>query len=70
MGDYSLLEARVAKVKIPTIVINGSKSMPFFQPSADAMVKLMARGQRRTLEGQEHNVSPEVLAPVPIEFFA
>lgn len=69
MGDYSLPEARVAEVKIPTIVINGSKSMPFFQPSADAMVELMAQGQRRTLEGQEHNVAAEVLAPVLVEFF-
>jgi pimeloyl-ACP methyl ester carboxylesterase len=70
MGDYSLPEARVTEVKIPTIVINGSKSMPFFQPSADAMVKLMAQGQRKTLEGQEHNVAAEVLAPVLVEFFA
>ena len=70
MGDYSLPEARVAEVKIPTIVINGAASMPFFQPSADAMVKLMANGQRKTLEGQEHNVSAEVLAPVLVEFFA
>ncbi len=70
MGDYSLPEARVAEVKIPTIVINGAASMPFFQPSADAMVKLMAKGQRATLEGQEHNVSAEVLAPVLVEFFA
>ena len=69
MGDYSLPEVRVAEVKIPTIVINGSASMPFFQPSADAMVKLLAYGQRSTLEGQQHNVSAEVLAPVLVDFF-
>ncbi len=70
MGDYSLPEARIAEVKIPTIVINGSKSMPFSQPSADAMVKLLAQGQRKTLEGQEHNVAAEALAPVLVQFFA
>ena len=70
MGDYSLPEARVAEVKIPTIVINGSASMPFFQPSADAMVKLLAHGQRSTLEGQQHNVSADVLAPVLVNFFS
>jgi pimeloyl-ACP methyl ester carboxylesterase len=70
MGDYSMPKARVAEVKIPTIVINGSKSMPFFQATGDAMVKLLAHGQRSTLEGQEHNVSAEVLAPVLLEFFA
>ena len=70
MGDYSLPEARVAEVKVPTIVINGSASMPFFQPSADAMVKLLAHGQRSTLEGQQHNVSADVLAPVLVNFFS
>jgi hypothetical protein len=56
-------------VKIPTIVINGSKSMPFFQATGDAMVKLLAHGQRSTLEGQEHNVSAEILALVLLKFF-
>ncbi len=70
MGDYSLPEDRIAQVRIPTIVINGSASMPFFQPSADAMIKLLTHGQRSTFEGQQHNVSAEVLAPVLVEFFA
>jgi hypothetical protein len=70
MGDYSLPEARIAEVKIPTIVINGAASMPFFQASGDAMVKLLAHGQRATLEGQQHNVDANVLAPVLVHFFA
>jgi pimeloyl-ACP methyl ester carboxylesterase len=70
MGDYSLPEARIAEVKIPTIVINGAASMPFFQASGDAMVKLLAQGQRITLEGQQHNVDANVLAPVLVRFFA
>jgi pimeloyl-ACP methyl ester carboxylesterase len=70
MGDYSLPEAHFAPVKTPTIIINGSASMPFFQSSGDALAKLLANGQRRTLEGQQHNVSAEALAPVLVEFFA
>jgi Alpha/beta hydrolase family len=70
IGDYALPEARIAEVKIPTIVINGAASMPFFQSSADAMVKILAQGQRATLEGQRHDVSAEALAPVLKAFFA
>ena len=70
MGDYSLPEKRIAEVKVPTIVINGSASMPFFQSSGDAMVKLLPKGQRHTLEGQQHNVDPAALAQALLEFFA
>jgi len=38
--------------------------------TADAMVKLLPKGQRRTLEGQQHNVAAEALAPVLVQFFA
>lgn len=69
MGDYSLPSERIAEVKTPTIVIDGSASMPFMHEAADAIVNLLAKGQRRTLEGQQHNVDATVLAPALVEFF-
>jgi len=69
MGDYALPVAKAATIKIPTIVIDGGASFPFMRPTADALAQAMPHAQRRTLAGQEHNVAPEVLAPVLVEFF-
>ena len=69
MGDYSLPAERVAEVETPTIVTDGSASFPFIRETADAVAELLPNGQRRTLEGQQHNVDPTVLAPALLEFF-
>ncbi len=69
MGDYSLPTERVASVKAPTIVITGGASFPFMRETADAIVNILPDGQRRTLESQTHDVAPEALAPVLVEFF-
>jgi hypothetical protein len=37
--------------------------------TARALADVIPQGQHRTLEGQEHNVDPAVLAPVLVEFF-
>lgn len=69
MGDYSLPSERIAAVKIPTIVITGGASFPFMHQTADAIAQLLPKGQRSTLDGQQHNVDAKVLAPVMLEFF-
>jgi pimeloyl-ACP methyl ester carboxylesterase len=70
MGDYSLPIERIAAVKAPTIVIDGGASFPFMHPTADAIAKILPNAQRRTLEGQRHDVAPEALAPVLKKFFS
>ena len=70
MGDYSLPTERAATVKVPTIVIDGGASFPFMHETADALVAILPDGQRRTLEGQTHDVSPAAIAPVLKAFFA
>ena len=70
MGDYSLPVERAAVVTVPTLVIAGGASFPFMRESADALAAALPDGRRRTLDGQEHNVDPAVLAPVLEEFFA
>jgi pimeloyl-ACP methyl ester carboxylesterase len=70
MGDYSLPMKQIADVEIPTIVIDGGASFPFMRATADAIAKILPNGQRRTLEGQPHNVVPEAIAPVLNEFFS
>jgi pimeloyl-ACP methyl ester carboxylesterase len=70
MGDYALPNERVAAIKIPTLVMDGGASFPSMHETADAMVKLLPKGQRSTLAGQQHNVAAEALAPLLVEFFA
>ena len=70
MGDYSLPEDRARAVTIPTLVLDGGASFGFMGPTADALAKVLPRGERRTLAGQEHNIDPNVLAPALKEFFA
>jgi pimeloyl-ACP methyl ester carboxylesterase len=53
----------------PTLVITGGNSEPFFHEGARALVADLPRAEHRILEGQDHAVSPEALAPLLVEFF-
>ena len=44
-------------------------SFPFIRETAQALADVLPDGRHRTLEGQEHNVDPAVLAPVLVKFF-
>jgi pimeloyl-ACP methyl ester carboxylesterase len=68
MGDYSIPTERATLVTVPTLVVDGGASPPM-REAADALAVALPGAQRRTLEGQTHDVAPEVLAPVLEEFF-
>jgi pimeloyl-ACP methyl ester carboxylesterase len=70
MGDYSLPAERAASVMVPTLVIDGGASFPWIRKTAQAIADVIPETQRRTLEGQTHNVAAEAIAPVLVEFFA
>ena len=70
MGDYSLPTERVAKVAVPTIVLNGGASLDWMAETAQAIVDALPDGRHGVLEGQSHDVSADVLGPVLAEFFA
>ena len=69
MGDASLLSERVPTVAVPTLVLDGGASEPWARRSADAVAAAVPGAERRTLEGQTHEVASEPLAPVLAEFF-
>ncbi len=60
---------KAARLTIPVLTIDGSESYPFMHTTAVALAKAMPRGEQRTLQGQTHEVTPEALTPVLIEFF-
>ena len=72
-GDSRAVPAdRAASVAVPTLLMDGGETVhmyPFMRATADELAKTMPNAQRRTLEGQQHDVSNEALAPVLIEFF-
>ena len=70
MGDSSVPAEQAASVTIPTLVMDGGASFPFMHTAANNVAAAMPHAQRRTLEGQTHDVAAEVLAPVLVEFFA
>jgi pimeloyl-ACP methyl ester carboxylesterase len=68
--DDSVPTERAASVDVPTLVINGGASYAFMYDTAQALSKAIPNAQLRTLEGQTHDVDPDVLAPVLVEFFS
>lgn len=67
--DAKVPTERAASVAVPTLVLDGSASYPFMHETARAPANAIPVAQHRTLEGQKHDVVPEVLAPVLKEFF-
>jgi pimeloyl-ACP methyl ester carboxylesterase len=70
MGDYGIPAERAAKIHVPTIILTGGASFPFFRETADALVRLIPGARSEVLEGQEHNVDPTVIAAALTPFFA
>jgi pimeloyl-ACP methyl ester carboxylesterase len=69
VGDFSLPTARVAAIKVPTLVIDGGQT-PWLSATAQAVAAALPDAQRRTLEGQPHNVDATALAPALTGFFS
>jgi pimeloyl-ACP methyl ester carboxylesterase len=69
MAGKPLPRNRWTHVNLPTLVMNGENSDQFFQDGAQALVDLLSNAQHRILQGQSHNVSMKVVAPVLKEFF-
>ena len=61
---------RWASVAVPTLVIDGGASPEYQRNAVEALTKVLPRARRHTLQGQTHDVAPEALAPVLVEFFA
>jgi len=60
---------RLAAVLAPTLVMCGGSSYPFMRTTAETIAQALPYGQLQVLDGQSHNLQPEVLCPVLTEFF-
>jgi pimeloyl-ACP methyl ester carboxylesterase len=76
--DYAVMDGTVqgkplprepwASIATPTLVVDGGKSPASLRRAADALAAGLPNAERRTLEGQSHNLSMKVLAPVLEDF--
>ena len=67
--EASVPTERATGMAVPALILDSGASFPFMHTTAVALAKAIPNAQHRTLEGQTHEVSPEVLAPVLVEFF-
>jgi pimeloyl-ACP methyl ester carboxylesterase len=58
-----------ARVAVPTLVMAGTASLPFMPGAARTLADAIPHAELQTLEGQTHEVSPNVLAPILMNFF-
>ncbi|MFD9502746.1 alpha/beta fold hydrolase [Streptomyces sp. NPDC060035] len=70
MGKGEVPAARLADIAQPVLVLCGGSSSQWFRDTGRVIAESAARGRYETLEGQDHQVAPAVLAPVLREFFA
>jgi len=71
MGKVGAIPKELAaRVRVPTLLIVGGSGAPFMLETAKTLRELIPGAELRTLDGQTHNVQPDVIAPVLIEFFA
>jgi pimeloyl-ACP methyl ester carboxylesterase len=68
--DASVPAARAATLTIPVVVMSGGASYPFMTDTARALSRAIPYAELRTLPGQTHDVNPDILAPVLVNFFS
>jgi hypothetical protein len=76
--DYAVMDGTVAgrplapepwvSIATPTLVLDGARSPASLHRAADALAAHLLDARRRTLEGQSHNLSMKMLAPVLEDF--
>ena len=69
MSGFRVPAGRLAAIKVPALVMHGSKTDARLKKAAESVASAVLGARQRTLEGQTHNVKPEVLAPAILEFF-
>lgn len=70
MTEFRVPRERFASIRVPTLVMNGSKTDARLKGAARAVAGTIPGARHRELAGQTHNVSPRVLAPAVVEFLA
>ena len=68
MREFKVPRARFASIKVPSLVMHGSKTDPRLKDAAHTVASVVPGAQHRELAGQTHNVNPDVLGQAATEF--
>ena len=68
MREFKVPRSRFASVKVPSLVMYGSKTDARLKDAAKIVAGAIPGAQHRELPGQTHNVNPNVLAQAATEF--
>ena len=69
LGDMPKLSERMASIPISTLVMSGGENQVRMLHAAQAVADALPTASYRSLSGQTHDIIPEALAPVLVEFF-
>jgi pimeloyl-ACP methyl ester carboxylesterase len=69
VGDLTLPTAQLKSIHAPTLAVYGGAGPAFMGDGAKALAEALSDGRVRELDGQTHDIVPEVLAPVLLDFF-
>jgi pimeloyl-ACP methyl ester carboxylesterase len=59
----------LAAIAVPTLVINGEHSHPVLRQAAQSLADALPQGRHHTLSGQGHDIVPDAVGPVVMDFF-
>lgn len=68
MGDFSFPKHWSEAITIPTLVIDGGQSHEWRRNTAQKVADALPRGTRLSMDGQPHDVDPDVLGPIIEDF--
>lgn len=69
VGDDAVPVERLATITVPTLAIDGGASPAWARNALAAVAEAVPRAQRITIDGQDHGVADDAVAPVLIDFF-
>ncbi|MEW2354341.1 alpha/beta fold hydrolase [Spirillospora sp. NPDC029432] len=69
LGDGLLPAGRLGALRIPAQVLDGGASVDILRAASRAAAEALPDATYRTLDGQEHNVAAEAIAPALAGFF-
>ena len=70
MGDFELPAEELARIRVPTLALCGSKAAPAMAAAQERIAQLVPGARHAVLEGQLHNVAPAALRHAVVPFFA
>ncbi|MEV6104276.1 alpha/beta hydrolase [Streptomyces sp. NPDC051940] len=68
MGDGSIPEDTLTRIQAPTLLLAGSRSPAFLCAAAERAAAAIPDARQAVLADQDHNVAPDVIAPVVARF--